>query len=262
MAGEMDWLGKEIKGRVSIITPCYNGAKYIGETIESVLAQTYFDWEMIIVDDGSKDNSAEVIKKYCGMDGRIQYVYQKNRGSAAARNNAIHRAQGQYIALLDADDIWMPEFLEKQIAFMKEKKAVCVCCSYGRIDEKSRKILNPIKSMPIITVRDMMVMNRIGCLSGLYDCSKYGKIYLDEKLNSIRDDYAYWLEIVKLEGKAYGNQEVLANYRVLSGSTTGNKKKLIGKQYDFYRNYLNLNPFHCWINVLQWGISGMRKFYK
>lgn len=260
MTGRLSW--GEKMGMVSIITPCYNGAKYIGETIESVLEQTYSDWEMIIVDDGSRDNSAEIIRKYCNDDKRIQYVYQNNAGSSVARNNAIRRSQGQYIALLDADDLWSPEFLEKQIAFMREKEAVCVCCSYGRINEDSEKMLGSIKAMPVITVKDMMVMNRIGCLSGLYDCSKYGKVYLDEKLRSIRDDYAYWLEIVKLEGKAYGNQEILAYYRILQGSTTGNKKKLIRKQYAFYRDYLNLTPFRCWVNVLQWGISGIIKFSK
>ena len=250
------------QGKVSIITPCYNGEKYIGETIESVLAQTYDDWEMIIVDDGSTDHSAETIKKYCRKDARIQYISQENAGSSAARNHAILHAKGQYIALLDADDIWMPRFLEKQIAFMKEKRTVCVCCSYGRIDENSKKILRPVKAKKVITIRDMMVMNRIGCLSGLYDSSKYGKVYLDERLKSIRDDYAYWLEIVKFEGKAYGNSEVLAYYRVLPGSTTGNKKQLVVKQYAFYRNYLKLGPVRCWINVLRWGISGAIKFLR
>lgn len=247
-------------GRVSIITPCYNGEKYIGETVKSVLAQTYTEWEMIIVDDGSKDNSKEIIKKYCEKDNRIQYVYQENAGSAAARNNALRRAQGQYIALLDADDIWMPEFLKKQIAFMKEKKAVCVCSSYGRIDENSKKILTPVKVMPVITVKDMMVMNRIGCLTGLYDCTKCGKVYLHEELNSIRDDYAYWLEIVKLAGRAYGNPEVLADYRVLADSTTGDKKKLIRKQYEFYHNYLKLGVIRSVVNIVRWGIAGVIKF--
>lgn len=262
MEVEMNQAGGRKQGKVSIITPCYNGEKYIGETIESVLAQTYGDWEMIIVDDGSTDHSAGVIKKYCREDGRIQYISQENAGSSAARNNAIRHAQGQYIALLDADDIWTPQFLEKQIAFMEEKRAVCVCCSYGRIDENSQKILRPVKAREVITVRDMMVMNWIGCLSGLYDSSKYGKVYLDERLKSIRDDYAYWLEVVKLAGEAYGNPEVLAYYRVLPGSTTGNKKQLIAKQYAFYRNYLELGSVRCWINVLRWGISGAIKFLR
>uniref|UniRef100_UPI00405607F6 glycosyltransferase family 2 protein n=1 Tax=Agathobacter sp. TaxID=2021311 RepID=UPI00405607F6 len=249
-------------GLVSIITPCYNGEKYISETMDSVLAQTYKDWEMIVVDDGSKDNSADIVRSYARRDSRIQLVQQANGGSAAARNNGIRRAKGQYIALLDADDVWMPEFLESQIAFMKEKDAVCVYCSYSRIDADSKDILGPVRSKPVVTVEDMMVMNRIGCLSGLYDSSKHGKIYLREELKSIRDDYAYWLDIVKLEGKAYGNPRVLAKYRILPNSTTGNKYKLIKKQYAFYRGYLKLGVWKSICNVIRWGMSGLVKFAK
>lgn len=245
---------------VSIITPCYNGSRYIAETIESVLAQSYSNWEMIVVDDGSKDSSASIVQDYVKKDARIQLVQQKNAGSAAARNNGIRKAKGQYIALLDADDIWMPGFLEKQIAFMKEKDAICVYCSYMRINDKSKPILKPVKSKPVITVKDMMVMNRIGCLSGLYDSSKYGKIYLREELKSIRDDYAYWLDVVKLQGNAYGNPEILAKYRILANSTTGNKYKLIKKQYVFYRNYLELNISDSIYNAIRWGIAGIVKF--
>ena len=249
-----------ISGLVSIITPCYNGEKYIAETIESVLAQTYPDWEMIIIDDGSKDNSAEIIGDYVQKDSRIQYIYQQNAGSAAARNNGIRRAEGQYIALLDADDLWLPTFLEKQIAFMKEKKAVCVSCSYKRINENSEDILRPTKVKRVITKRDMQRRNYIGCLTGLYNSEKYGKIYLHEGLKSIRDDYAYWFDIVCLEGVAYGNPEILAAYRVLSRSTTGNKIKLIKKQYQFYKNYFKLNIIQSAINTLIWGIHGIFHF--
>ncbi|MFR2033860.1 MAG: glycosyltransferase family 2 protein [Agathobacter sp.] len=248
------------KGKVSIITPCYNGAKYIEETIDSVIAQTYKNWEMLIVDDGSRDDSAQIVTKYCEKEERIKLISQENAGSAAARNNGIRNAQGQYIALLDADDLWHPQFLEKQINFMKKKDAVCVYCSYDRIDEKSKKILRPTYAKPVITKKDMKVMNYIGCLSGLYDTSKHGKMYLREELKSIRDDYAYWYDIVALEDKAYGNDEVLADYRVLNNSTTGNKKKLIKKQYQFYRQYLKENPLIAVINVIRWGIAGVKKF--
>lgn len=248
------------KGLVSIITPCYNGAKYISKTIDSVIAQTYTEWEMIIVDDGSRDNSAQIISGYTAKDHRIRLISQDNAGSAAARNNGIRNASGQYIALLDADDLWLPEFLEKQIAFMREKDAVCVCCSYMRIDESSAEIMHPTIAKDIITVKDMRVMNYIGCLTGLYDTTRHGKIFLREELKSIRDDYAYWYDIVALEGKAYGNAEILAKYRVLSGSTTGNKKKLIKKQYRFYRTYLKENPITALFNVFRWGIRGLIKF--
>ena len=248
------------KGLVSIITPCYNGAKYISETIDSVIAQTYSKWEMIIVDDGSKDNSAEIVRRYADKDPRVQLVQQKNTGSAEARNNGIRRCNGQYIALLDADDLWKPAFLEKQIAFMKKKNAVCVFCSYERIDGQSKSILQPTYSKSKIATKDMRIMNYIGCLSGLYDCSRHGKIYLREELKSLRDDYAYWYDIVALEDAAYGNPEILASYRVLDTSTTGNKKKLIKKQYQFYRTHLHENVLEALINVIKWGVAGVKKF--
>lgn len=249
-----------INGKVSIITPCYNGAKYIKETMDSVISQTYTDWEMLIIDDGSTDESANIVKKYSENDKRIKLIQQKNAGSAAARNNGIKKAEGQYIALLDADDIWHKDFLEKQIEFMKLKNTVCVFCSYNRIDENSKTILRPTYAKSKITTKDMKVMNYIGCLSGVYDSSKYGKIYLREELKSIRDDYAYWFDVVALEDKAYGNPKILADYRVLDNSTTGNKKKLIKKQYQFYRNYLKENLFEAGINVIRWGIAGVKKF--
>ena len=247
-------------GLVSIITPCYNGEKYVAQTIESVLAQTYGSWEMIVIDDGSKDSSAEIVRSYAEKDARITLLQQENAGSAAARNNGIRHAKGQYIALLDSDDLWEPEFLEEQVAFMKEKNAVCVHCSYRCIDEEGKEILAPTYCAEETTYKDMVVYNRIGCLSGLYDSQKYGKIYLKEELKSLRDDYAYWLDIVKLEGKAYGNQRILASYRVFANSTTGNKKKLIKKQYRFYRDYLKLGVFRSCYNLIRWGLMGMKKY--
>mgnify|MGYP003307937972 CR=1 FL=1 len=119
--------------------------------------------------------------KYIEKDSRIQLIRQANSGSAVARNNGIRRCSGQYIALLDADDLWDATFLEKQISYMKKNNALCVSCSYRRIDESSREILYPLIVKPVISYKDMTIMNRIGCLSGLYDTSKYGKIYLKEE---------------------------------------------------------------------------------
>jgi len=248
------------EGLVSIITPCYNGDKYLAETIESVLSQTYTQWEMIIVDDGSTDRTADIASEYTLRDKRIQLVRQSNGGTAKARNAAMRLAQGRYIALLDADDIWEPRFLEEQLAFMAQKDAICVCGAYRHIDEKGMEIQHPTVPLSVITPRDMRVMNRIGCLTGLYDSCRHGKIYLHEELKSIRDDYAYWYDIVSLEGRAYGNPEILARYRVLTGSTTGNKLKLVSKQYQFYRRYLKENVLRAVFNTMRWGISGIRKF--
>ncbi len=248
------------KGLVSIITPLYNGERFIGSTIESVIAQTYSNWEMWVVNDGSKDHSEEIVKLYVASDPRIKYVKQPNRGSASARNNGIRQCNGQYIALLDADDLWEPDFLSSQISFMQEKNGIVVHSSYKRINEEGKEILRPYHAKRVVSVKDMQMTNHIACLTGLYDSSKYGKIYLREELKSIRDDYAYWLDIVKLAGHSYGNERVLARYRVMSNSTTGKKIKLIKAQYSFYRNFQGFNPFKSLIYTLYWGILGIIKF--
>ena len=249
-----------VDGRVSIVTPCYNGARHVAETIESVLSQTYSDWEMIVVDDGSSDDSARIIGEYAGRDPRIRLIRQDNAGTACARNVALCVAEGRYIALLDADDIWEPVFLERQLAFMRQKGALCVCCSYSHIDEHSRLIQHPTIAKAEITARDMAVMNRIGCLTGLYDASRHGKVFLHEELRSMRDDYAYWYDVVKLVGTAYGNPEILAKYRVQTSSTTGRKLALVKRQYLFYRNYLKQSPPAALVHVAYWGFSGIFKF--
>ncbi|MCR5451897.1 MAG: glycosyltransferase [Lachnospiraceae bacterium] len=245
---------------VSIITPVYNGSKYLPETIESVIRQTYTDWEMIIVDDGSSDDSYEIAKNYSEKDDRIKAISQENGGSAAARNNGIRKAQGRYIALLDADDLWEENFLEEQLKLMKKKDCVCVYSSYKYIDENGVFTGKEVKAPVRITYEDMCIMNYIGCLTGLYDSQKYGKIYLREELKSLRDDYAYWLDIVRLENEAYGNPKRLARYRVLPGSTTGKKTKLIKVQYKFYRDYLGLPLLISIRNLIVWGVSGIFKF--
>lgn len=249
------------RGMASIITPCYNGARFISETIDSVIAQTYQDWEMLIIDDGSRDDSADIVRRYMEREPRIKLLQQENAGSAAARNNGIRHAEGQYIALLDADDLWDPAFLEKQIAFMKEKNAVCVTSGHRKIDESSKEILHPITPRKVITIKDMYRMNYIGCLTGLYNAEKHGKVYLHEELKSMRDDYAYWIDIVRLEGVAYGNPEVLASYRVTAGSTTGKKYKLIGKHYSFFRKYLGFGIIRSLYNTFLWGVSGIIKYH-
>ena len=250
------------KDLVSIITPVYNGAKYVRETIESVLKQTYTNWEMIIVDDGSKDKSADIVNEYVLRDSRIRLLRQANGGSASARNNGIRNANGQYIALLDADDLWEANFLDSQLTLMRKENAIVVHASYKRINEKSEEILRPYKAKKIVTYRQMQMTNHIACLTGLYDTSVYGKVFLKEELKSIRDDYAYWLYIVKLAGKSYGNQEVLASYRVMSTSTTGKKKKLIKAQFLFYYRYQKLGLFRSIIYTGYWGILGLSKFRK
>lgn len=248
------------KDIVSIITPVYNGERFIRETLDSVLQQTYPYWEMIVIDDGSKDQSATIVEEYAAKDSRFQLLKQSNAGSAAARNNGIRHARGRYIALLDADDLWKPCFLESQLSLMKAQNAIVVYSSYQRIDEHSKICLRPCKAKLQVTYRQMQKRNYIACLTGLYDTSRYGKVYLREELKSLRDDYAYWLDVVKLAGVAYGNPEILACYRVMQSSTTGKKIRLIKPQFLFYYRYQKLGLLRSCLYTISWGIAGYLKF--
>jgi teichuronic acid biosynthesis glycosyltransferase TuaG len=219
------------KGLVSIITPMYNGARFVSQTIDSVLMQTYGNWEMFVIDDGSKDNGPEIVSGYAAADPRIKLLRQANGGSAAARNNGIRAANGQYIALLDSDDTWNPDFLEQQLALMKERNALLVYSSHTRIDENSNEILKPFIVPEKVTYKDLLKNCYISCLTGLYDTSVYGKVYLREEMKSLRDDYVYWLEIMKKVQVAYGNRAVIANYRMLDTSASRKKQKVIIPQF-------------------------------
>lgn len=251
-----------IRGLVSIITPMYNGGKFIKQTIDSVLSQSYTQWEMIVIDDGSKDEGPSIVKTYSEGDSRIKLVSQKNAGSAAARNNGIRIANGQYIALLDADDTWDSIFLESQISFMTKNKALLVYSSHRRINEQSVEILSPFIVPPQVTYVDMLKTSSISCLTGLYNIEKFGKMYLREEMKSYRDDYVYWLDIIKKVGVAYGNPEVIANYRVMASSTTGNKRKLILPHFKVFYSIEKLGLFKSLYYTMSWAILGYFKYRK
>ncbi|GFZ42104.1 glycosyltransferase family 2 protein [Bacteroides nordii] len=214
---------------VSIITPMYKGAAFVGQTIESVLKQTYGKWEMIIVDDCSPDGGAGIneVKKF--KDERIILIENKvNSGSSGARNTAIHAAKGEFIAFLDSDDLWHPQFLEKQLAFMNVKNAAIVFSSYRRIEELTgEEILSPFVVPGKVNYHSILRTCPIFPSTAMYDVGKVGKFFFNEKMGSLRDDYVYWLAMLKKIDYAYGNKEVLVDYRLRKSSVTGNKKKVI-----------------------------------
>lgn len=248
------------KGLVSIITPMYNGARFVCDTLNSVLNQTYQQWEMIVIDDGSKDSGPAIVAEYAAKDNRILILSQANGGSATARNNGIRRAKGQYIVLLDADDTWEPGFLKSQIEFISKKKASLVYSSHRRINEDGMEILKPFIVPERVTYDSMLWYSSISCLTGVYDITKFGKVYLREELKSYRDDYIYWLEILKLTGEGFGNKEVLANYRVMKSSTTGNKRKVILPHFMVLYKVEKLGLFKSFFYTVSWALNGIAKY--
>ena len=250
--------GKEIeKEKVSIIVPMYNAEKFIGKTIESVLAQTYQNWEMLIMNDVSTDNSLAIVSVYAKKDERIKIVNtEKNVGVVKGRNFLIDLASGKYIAFLDADDYWHNEKLEKQIKFMKEKNASISCTEYTRVKENEEKI-NDVIIKENIFYNDMLKNNYLGCLTVMYDAEKIGKRYFKELEKN--EDYVLWLEIVKDVDIIYGLKENLAYYRVLDNSRSSNKVKTAKVRWEIYRKIEKLSLLKSLYYFLHYAIRAVLK---
>lgn len=219
---------------ISVITPAYNAERFIGDTIDSVLDQTYANWEMVIVDDRSTDNTTTIVEEYRKRDNRIKLiVLEENSGSAVARNTAMENAKGRYIAFLDSDDRWLPEKLEKQLHFMQEKDIAFSFTTYVRILEDGTKT-NAVSSTPeSVNYDDLMKRCVIGCLTVMLDRDKVGHL----KMVNIRtrQDYVYWLTITKKGFLAYGLPEILAEYRLVGNSISSNKWKAAKRNWYVFR---------------------------
>ena len=248
---------------MSIITPMYKGAAFVCETIQSVLAQTYTNWEMIIVDDCSPDDGAGIREVEKFDDPRIKLIKSKvNKGSSGARNIALHEAKGQYIAFLDSDDLWYPNYLESQFQCMKEHDAPIVFASHRHIDETTKEFIRTIIMPPKADYKSLLKNCPIFPSATLCDAEKIGMHYFDEAMGSMRDDYIYWLDILREGFTAYGNKDIIVDYRVRKSSVTGNKKSVIKPQWNVYRKYLRLNIFKSCYYFCCWAITGLKKFDK
>lgn len=198
-------------GLVSIITPSYNTAKFIGETIRSVQAQTYPGWEMIIVDDCSTDNTDEVVAEYQKADNRIRYFKnEKNVGAAVSRNKALREAKGRWIAFLDSDDLWAPDKLEKQLEFMVSGGHRFSYTAYKEIDHNSAETGVLISGPRKVSKFGMFAFCWPGCLTVMYDRDCVGLLQIEDiKKNN---DYAMWLKVCR-KAKCCLLEEPLALYR-------------------------------------------------
>lgn len=225
---------------VSIITPTYNSSNYISQTIDSVLNQTYQNWEMIIIDDCSSDETFSIISKFASEDSRIKvFKLDENSGAGVARNLAIQQASGNYIAFLDADDLWKPEKLEKQIGFMQEQKIPFTFSFYETMDEAGNLRNETLTTPSKITYKQLYYCNWIGNLTGIYSVDFFGKI----PISSIkkRQDWMLWLQIVKQIETAIPVPESLAYYRVRQDSISASKWKLIQFNFKVYKDFHQRN---------------------
>ena len=243
---------------VSIITPNYNSLKNIKTTIKSVLNQTYNNWEWLITDDGSTDESIAVIESFCALDSRIKLFRQENRGPASARNHSIKNAKGQYLAFLDSDDVWFDNFLSISIHRIKDSEGF-VFSSYKRgdestLEEKYADFIVPNK----VNYTDILKTNSISCLTAFIDIKKLGKEFMPDVL--FRQDMGLWLKYLKKIDFAYGIQQPLAIYRIRNNSHSRNKKKLLAPQWYFYRKVENLSFFASVYYMTIWAYRGFIKY--
>lgn len=236
---------------VSIITPTYNCGKFINETIKSVLNQTYKNWEMIIVDDYSTDDTEKIVLKI--NDERIKYHKLKtNSGAAIARTTAMQLAKGSYMAFLDSDDIWAEDKLEKQLNFMKKNNYAFSCTSYEQIDEDGnslKKIINPVEKC---SYNRLLLDCPVGNSTVMYDVKKMGKFEVPNIRK--RNDDALWLQMLKKEKYIYGFNSVLMKYRIRKNSISSNKLKVIKYHWILYREIEHLSILRSLFHIFYWCI--------
>jgi len=242
---------------VSIIMPAYNCGDFIGTTLDSVVNQSYKNWEVIVVDDCSTDNTADVVQEYIKKDNRIKYhKLEKNSGAAVARNKAIDLATGKYMAFLDSDDVWFPEKLTKQIGFMEENDYGFTCTSYTKIDEQGKYLNRTIVAQPIRDY-DGVLKTCPGNSTVIYNAEKLGKFKIPDIKK--RNDYVMWLQVIKKEKYLYGIEEPLGSHRIRTEGISSNKKSLVGYHWKVYREIENLSLLKSSYLIVYWILATVFK---
>lgn len=244
---------------ISIITPCYNSSKYLEETIQSVLNQSFTDWEWVITDDCSQDKSIEIIERH--NDPRIKLIKaEKNGGAGYARNLSLSEAKGRYITFLDADDVWTPNFLEEMLNFMKRENAELAYSNYARCDEKLVPKLGDFKADKVVTFGNLLKTCRLSLLSSMYDSERVGKEYFPE--GNKREDHTMWLNLLKKIPKGLPLPKTMAKYRMLPTSVSRKKSEIIKDQYLVYRDFMGFSVLKSLYYTAHWALNGFIKYSK
>lgn len=246
---------------ISIITPCFNAEKFISETIDSVISQTYSKWEMIIVDDCSTDNSANIIKQYQSKDNRIKYLCtEKPSGSPTLpRNIGIQNAKGRYIAFLDADDIFLPTKLQNQIKCFTSSNIGIVFSNYEKISYDGTRNYRVITAPKVITYNKLLQSGYIGCCTLMYDREKTGLMQFQK---TGQEDYVFELSILKGGLIAVNTNTVESLYRIVPSSRSAQKLTMAKRQWNVLRNIEKLSFIKASYYFCHYAIKGVLKFIK
>jgi glycosyltransferase involved in cell wall biosynthesis len=236
--------------KVSIITPVFNSEKFIAKTIESAIAQSYTNWEMILVDDASSDSSVDIIKLFQDTNSQIKlYQLEQNSGAAVARNKATELATGDYIAFLDADDLWKPNKLKAQIELMQTQDIEVCFSSYELMNEDGESLNKIVTALPVLNYQKLLKSNYIGNLTGIYNAKTLGKIFVTNLKK--RQDWLLWLIALQRSNKpAMSINAPLAKYRVRENSISSNKLNLVKYNYWVYKKGLGFSTIKSTIKML------------
>lgn len=246
--------------KISIVMPAYCCERFIAKSIESVLNQTFRHFELIVIDDCSTDGTAEIIREYALKDSRIVYMCnEKNHGVARTRNKGIAKSKGEYIALLDSDDLWENTFLEKQMALAESTDADILYCSYAIIDESEQRIKKPFIVPERTDFTHMLSSSVISCSAVLAKAALLKEHPFKPEI--YHEDYALWLELLSTPIVAVGNPEILSYYRQVQGSRSWKKGKAARERWRIYREVLHMDWFVSMWYFIQYAVKGMMKYY-
>ncbi|MDR1773791.1 MAG: glycosyltransferase [Clostridioides sp.] len=228
------------KPLVSIITPVYNSGKFLSETIESIQKQTYTNWQLLLVDDCSSDNSVEIIKDYQKHDSRIKFIQlEKNSGAAVSRNVGLKNAEGRFVAFVDSDDLWNSKKLETQVNYMLKENIGFTFTSYRYMKEDGTRTNKVARAPKKIDYENLLKNTIIGCSTVVIDKDIFGEFEMPYVRRG--QDTATWLKLLKKEKYAYGIYEDLVDYRLVGNSISSNKLKAIKRTWNTYRNIEKLS---------------------
>ncbi len=227
---------------VSIIMPMHNSAKYVGEAIQSVVNQTYNNWELLVIDDASTDNSCDIVRGYVEQDHRVRLLFNDNHTGhpSSPRNLGVKCAKGRFIAFLDSDDMWFPDKLQQQIPLFEDENVAIVYSNYEKMSEDGNRANRVVKAPSFANYKVLLSGNVIGNLTGVYDEKKVGKVNFQYVHH---EDYVLWLSILKRGFVAKNTNTTTAAYRIVSGSVSSNKLKVLPWQWYVYRKVEHLGLF-------------------
>ena len=246
---------------VSIIMPAHNSEQFIGMAIDSVLSQTYQNWELIVVNDNSTDSTCKIVEDYEHRDSRISlYNAEYHNGMPSApRNTGVNLAKGRFISFLDSDDLWTSTKLEEQVPLFANENVVVVYSNYEKIDEDGKRSNRIVTAPSKLNYAVLLHGNAIGNLTGIYDTQKVGKIKVKD---SHHEDYAMWLEILSKGGIGLNTNSTTAFYRLSKSGISRNKIRLLSWQWQIYRNIVHLSIAQSIKYYLFYAYYGFKKFIR